>query len=148
MAEQEQESFVDEEPIAPISINKYDPFQLRETLNDTLVQLLEEKGFVEDNTETNMKIVTGILAVGVAGASQWLMMQEEQQYKLKNTTHIHGICIVLYGLLMAVYYYIDAYMVKDSFFKCQSHSLKGLGGKADRLTFSSVIENYDDKFKF
>lgn len=49
-SEEEFESFVDEEPIAPVSINKYDPYQLKECINDTIVQILEEKDFVEDNT--------------------------------------------------------------------------------------------------
>ena len=35
-SEEEFESFVDEEPIGPVSINKYDPYQLRECTNETI----------------------------------------------------------------------------------------------------------------
>ena len=45
---EEFESFVDEEPIAPVSINKYDPFQLKGNVDDTFMNLLEEIGFEED----------------------------------------------------------------------------------------------------
>ena len=40
--EEEFESFVDEEPIAPLSINKYDPFSLKAGIDETIVSLLEE----------------------------------------------------------------------------------------------------------
>ena len=39
---EEVESIIDVEPIAPVSINKYDQNQLKEFINDTVVCLLEE----------------------------------------------------------------------------------------------------------
>ena len=59
--EEEFESFVDEEPIATVSINKYDPFQLRECTCETLITILEEKSFVEDTKITDMKILIGFI---------------------------------------------------------------------------------------
>ena len=60
-SEDEFESFVDEEPIATVSINKYDPYQLRDCTTDTIVAILEEKSFVEDTKITDMKIVIGFI---------------------------------------------------------------------------------------
>ena len=42
----EGESFCDEEPICPISVNKYDQFQLKAAMDDTIVNLLDEQKFV------------------------------------------------------------------------------------------------------
>ena len=64
-SDEEFESFVDEEPIGPVSITKYDPYQLIEFTNDTIKAILEEKGFVEDTTVMDIKIVIDILLVGV-----------------------------------------------------------------------------------
>ena len=66
---EEFESFVDEEPIAAVSINKYDQNQLREGINDTLTALLEEQGFQEDHQIINCKIVLGLISVAIAAYS-------------------------------------------------------------------------------
>ena len=60
-SEEEFESFVDEEPIATVSINKYDPYQLREVTCETLIAILEEKSFVEDTRITDIKIVIAVV---------------------------------------------------------------------------------------
>ena len=68
--EEEFESYVDEEPIAPVSVNKYDQYQLKGNIDDCLINLLEEKEFIEDNTNINLKILIGTLCVGIAAFSQ------------------------------------------------------------------------------
>ena len=55
--EEEFESFVDEEPIAPLSINKYDPYNLKAGMDETIVKLLEEYGYEEDNSDMDYKIL-------------------------------------------------------------------------------------------
>ena len=65
------ESYVDEEPIAPVSINKYNPYELKGNLDDTIINLLEEKKFVEDNTNMNLKIVLGLLCIAISAVSQF-----------------------------------------------------------------------------
>ena len=56
-SENDFESFADEEPIAPLSINKYDPYQLKAGMDECIVALLEEKNFVEDNKMMDLKLV-------------------------------------------------------------------------------------------
>ena len=75
-SEEEFESFVDEEPIAPVSINKYDPYQLREVTNETIQQILEEKGFVEDTTVIDLKI---IISIGLVASTLWAFFYRKDE---------------------------------------------------------------------
>ena len=59
----------DEEPINPVCINKYDPYQLKGTIDDTLIILLEEKGFKENNYINNLKIALGLVCIALAAFS-------------------------------------------------------------------------------
>ena len=52
---------MDEEPIAPISVNKYDQFQLKAAMDDTIISLLDEQKFEQDNGHTDIKIGISLL---------------------------------------------------------------------------------------
>ena len=71
---------MDEEPIAPVSINKYNPYELKGNIDDTIINLLEEKDFVEDNKNMNLKIVLGLLCIAVAAVSQ-LYKKDDEEWK-------------------------------------------------------------------
>ena len=71
----------------------------------------------------NTKIMVGIGCVLIAGASQYFMMLDEPQYKFKNMMGFHCICVFLYGLFMAFYYYIDYFMVGEMFFVSYPHKV-------------------------
>ena len=75
-SEEEFESFVDEEPIGPVSINKYDPFQLRECTNETIQMILEEMGFVEDTKIIDMKIIIDII---LAASTIWAYLYKKDE---------------------------------------------------------------------
>ena len=62
-------SFVDEEPIDPLSINKYDPYQLKSKIDDLIIQLLDEMKWEEDNTSIDYKIVVTAIACAVTAFS-------------------------------------------------------------------------------
>lgn len=78
--QQKQESFIDEEPIAQLSINKYDPYALKGTIDDCLVQLLEEKGFKENCRMVDYKILIGIMSILVTLASQFYKPDETWEW--------------------------------------------------------------------
>ena len=59
--EEEFESFVDEEPIEPLAINKYDQYSLRGGMDDTIVKLLGERGYKEDEKLMDYKIFVCII---------------------------------------------------------------------------------------
>ena len=145
-----ESALVAEEPIAPISINKYNQFELKEHLNDTIVCFMEEKGFREDNQIVDLKIVIGLLASVVIGFNQYYQMQSESnpEMKLDKIYNYHVLSVAGYVLLMGVYYYVEYYMCHDSFYTFYGDKLKGLKGKPIKVQFTSVMDDYDDKFKF
>ena len=112
---EEFESYIDEEPIAPVSINKYNPYELKGNIDDTIINILEEKKFVEDNTNMNYKIVLGTLCVAVAAVSQ-LYKKDDPDWKFPKNWFFQSICVALYGIIMAAYYYVENYMMGDVFF--------------------------------
>ena len=123
-SDEEFESYVDEEPIAPLSINKYDPFQLKGTVDDTIVALLEEKQFLEDNYAISLKILIGFGCIGITAAQNLIpYYSEDDQWKFPNNKVFLGVCVVIYMILMAGYYYVTMFIEKESFFKSQSNKV-------------------------
>ena len=120
--EEEFESFVDEEPIATVSINKYDPYQLREITCETLIAILEEKGFVEDTKVTDMKIMIGIIQVAVTVGVHFYR-QDDKDFTFGDRKPMLVANIVIYSLLMMAYYYIDWFIIKDNFFISKKHDV-------------------------
>ena len=102
-----------------MSINKYDPFQLKAGIDDCVVALLEERGFQEDNTYMDRKIVVSVLAIAVALLSQFYKPDETWEFPKANKFQM--CCIALYGACMAMYYYIDYYQIADTFFCSSVH---------------------------
>ena len=134
--EEEFESYVDEEPIAPVSINKYNLYELKGNIDDTIINILEEKKFEEDNTNMNLKIVLGILCVSVAAVSQFYK-KDDPDWKFPKNWYFQSVCVAIYGIIMAFYYYVENYMMGDVFFSaskspvsiytpnfCQIHSVR------------------------
>ena len=122
--QKEFESFADEEPIAPVSVNKYDPFQLKAGMDECIVALLEEKKFIEDNRLMDIKLVIYAMQIGITAFSQ-LYKPDESWHFLNNKPMQMGF-VALYGLLVVVFYYVDTYMIGECFFECTSHPVSRL----------------------
>ena len=124
-SEEEFESFVDEEPIAPVSINKYDPYQLREITNDTIQAILEEKGFVEDTKVIDMKIVIDVILVAVT-LWAYFYKKDEENVQFSDKKPVLLASVIIYGFFMACYYYVDYFVEGNVFFKCKDHNVSGI----------------------
>ena len=131
-SEEEFESFVDEEPIATVSINKYDPYQLRDCTTDTIVAILEEKSFVEDTKITDMKIVIGTIQVAITAAVHMYGYEDKDVFFDDKKPYI-VINIVVYALLMMAYYYIEWFVIKDQFFITKEHKVSPQHFYANKL---------------
>jgi len=94
---------------------------LREYTNDTMVALLEERGFLEDNTFINMKILCGVGCTVIALLSQFWKSHEEE--KLLDHKPWQMFCVAVYTVFMSGYYYIDYFLAKDTFFMCNGHEV-------------------------
>ena len=79
------------------------------------MQILEEKEFVEDNTLMDQKIIIGILAVAVALVSQFYKKGDED-WKFPKDKGFQAVCVVCYGILSLLYYYVDTIKKGDCFF--------------------------------
>ena len=80
--EEEFESFADEEPIHPVSINKYDPYNLRGFIDDCIVELLNENQFIEDNYWINLKILITASACALTAFMQ--LYKPNDRWKFEN----------------------------------------------------------------
>ena len=80
--EEEFDSFADEEPIHPVSINKYDPYNLRGFIDDCITELLDEMKFYEDHRWINLKIV--ITAVACALTAFMQLYKPDDSWAFEN----------------------------------------------------------------
>ena len=74
---------------------------------------------MEDNQHINLKIVFGIGCSTIALLSQFWKTHEEE--KLLEHPAWQAFCVVVYSVFMALYYYVDYFMVRESFFMCNGH---------------------------
>ena len=110
---------MDEEPIAPLSINKYDQYSLKAGLDECITALLEERGFKEDNKWMDIKILVVLGQLGVTVIGQ-LYKPDESWYFLNNKP-FQCLLIALYVGLFGVYYFIDTWILAEEFFSSQDH---------------------------
>ena len=118
--EEEQYSYIDEEPIAPVSINKYDPYALKGNIDDCIVAVLGEKKFVEDNKVSNIKILLGTSMIILACTSQFYKNNPYTGYDTKwhfpDSYWFHFVIVACYGFLNCGYLYIEYYMQSETFY--------------------------------
>ena len=117
--EEEFESFIDEEPISPLSINKYDPFSVKAAIDECLVNLLEERQFTEDNYWMDLKIVTAAILLVITAVAQ--LYKPDPSWEFLNNKPFQCVLIVLYGFFTCVYWYIDNYCIDEIFFITKTH---------------------------
>ena len=108
-----------------MSVNKYDPYQLREVTNETIQMILEEGGFIEDTKIIDMKIA---IDIGLAAVTLWayLYKKDEENVQFRDKRMVLFISVILYGILMAAYYYIDYFVAGNIFFKCKDHEVSSI----------------------
>ena len=93
--EPEFESYVDEEPIAPVSINKYDPYLVKGHIDDAMALLLEENKFDENNRVSNLRIGVGLGMIAITCVS-YLYRYGDDDFHLPNSYNFQFVCCVIY----------------------------------------------------
>ena len=118
--EEEDASYIDEEPIAPVSINKYDPYALKGNIDDCIVAVLGEMKFVEDNSIVNLKIVLGLMMIGLAATGQFYKKNPytgfDDDWKFPDSYWFHFVVVGLYSVVSLGYYYIEYYVQSERFY--------------------------------
>ena len=69
-----------------------------------------------------MKIVIDILLVAVT-LWAYLYKKEEENVQFRDKKGVLMISVVIYGILMAAYYYVDYFVEGNVFFKCKDHQV-------------------------
>ena len=120
--EKDFESFVDEEPISSLSINKYDPYQLKAGIDELIIELLDEKKWEEDHKAINYKICVTAGACAITAFQQ--LYKPDKTWEFPNANGKEAICITIYLILMGIYYYIDEWYLGPTFYISTKHQLK------------------------
>ena len=123
----------DEEPISKVSVNKYDPYSLKSSIDEEIafvrylkclkhvsIQLLEDKGFKEDNKYTDLKILVALIACVLGVVSHFYPIP----FPLNKTLLIG--CVIGYIICASLYYYIENKLEGDAFYIARSHEIKGI----------------------
>jgi len=107
--------------VSKVSINKYDPFQLKGALDDEIAYLLEEeKGFTEDNRTTDLKILVAFVACVLGVVSHFYPIPFPQ-----NKPLLIG-CVVGYGICASLYYLIEKRVQGNAFYESSGHGVNAL----------------------
>ena len=84
--------------------------------------ILEEMGFVEDTKIIDMKIIIDII---LTASTIWayLYKKDEENVQFRDKRTVLFISVVIYGVFMALYYYIDYFVAGNIFFTCKDHEV-------------------------
>ena len=110
---------VPEYPLATSSVNKYDPYSLKSSLDEELIAFLEEKNFKEITHWTDLKIGI-LLLVCLAAYYSHFVAKFPQDWPL-----VVG-CSLAYIILMTIHYLNECRIEKDEIFSSKSHVVSTL----------------------
>merc|ERR1712046_450025 len=112
---QEFESYVDEEPIAPVAICKYDPYLVKGHIDDAISLLLDERKWEENNRVSNMRIGVGLSMIAITAVAH-LYRYGEPDWHLPESYNFTAVCVAIYYFFQALYYYVEWFEVGDLFY--------------------------------
>ena len=79
----------------------------------------DERKFVEFTMYTDIKCVIFLIACGLGYYSHMVC-------KFPRDFQQVAVCVLVYGSLMAIHYYIESYLEKDAFFISKSNEVSGI----------------------
>ena len=104
----------------------------------TKTQLLENRGFQEDNKYTDLKILVAFIACVLGVTSHFYPIPFPQ-----NKLLLVG-CVLGYVICASAYYYIEKFQEGDAFFLARSHTINALK-EYQKMRFSSDIDTVTKK---
>ena len=107
---------------------------MKGTLDDEIISILEQKNFTIDNKSTDLKILVALIACVLGAVSHFYPIPFP-----KNKLLLIG-CVAGYMLCATLYYLIEKYMEKDSFFIAKSHNINAVKD-FQRVVFSSSFDS-------
>jgi hypothetical protein len=122
-------------------INKYSIHEMKAAIDNQIIEFLENNGFVEHHRFTNLKILTGTFCIF------WTAVAYLYPKPFPENFNLVLLSLILYGIGSAVYYYLEKYVVKQSFYtgSNENYYSKLRYGKKEKLKcvrLSSEIKDY------
>ena len=108
-------------------------------MDDELSEIALNKGFVESQMFSNIKLVLAAFLV-FFGAYSYIKLQPIERFFTMNVLFLIG-----YFLCSCAYYYVENFMEKETFFKASKSGVKDLQ-RYRNVRFSSDIGVYDGNY--
>lgn len=122
-------------------INKYSIHEMKATIDSHIIEYLEKNEFVEFHLFTNLKILFGFFCIF------WTAIAYLYPKPFPENFNLVLMSLIFYGLGSASYYYLEKYMIKQSFYTGTSENYfnKLRYAKKEKLKcirISSEIKDY------
>ena len=122
-------------------INKYDPYQLKDAVDNHISTLLFDKGYSESIGLYLFKMLLAVLCVFL-GAYSYLKLVPIQKFFVLNVA-----CLVGYWAVCLIFYYIEYFKEKNCFFIVSSTTDEKMKD-VSAIRFSSKTVLYDGIYNF
>jgi len=130
----------------PSPINKYSIYEMKAAIDGQIMEYLEKNEFVEDNLNTNLKIVFGTFCIFWTGMAYFYPKPFPENFS------ISVVSLVMYMIGSSLYYYVEKFMIKQTFYtgigeKYVQNLRQGNKEKLKAIKLSSEIKDYDHLYQ-
>jgi hypothetical protein len=129
------------------AINKYSIYEMKNAIDTKIVDFLEKNGFKEDHTHSNLKIFVGLFCLVFTALAYFYPLPFPENY------NVIALSVAMYAIGSAVYYYVEKYVIKQSFYTGFSNSYtqdvrKGRNVPIKNIRISSDIKDHSHQYNF
>ena len=93
-----------------IPINKYSIYELKSEIDQSIVSHLEKKEFIENHTNSNLKIVVGLITLTCTAVAYFY----PKPFPLNYNAILFS--VIGYGIFSTIYWYLDKHYIKNTFY--------------------------------
>jgi len=97
-------------------INKYSIHEMKATIDSQIIEYLEKNEFVEFHLYTNLKILFGFFCIF------WTALAYLFPKPFPENFNVVLLSLIFYGIGSALYYYLEKYVIKQSFYTGSSEN--------------------------
>ena len=93
-----------------IPINKYSIYELKSEIDQSIIAHLEKEDFIENHTNSNLKIVVGLITLTCTAVAYFY----PKPFPLNYNAILFS--VIGYGIFSTIYWYLDKHYIKNTFF--------------------------------
>ncbi len=125
-----------------IPINKYSVYDLKSAMDNRIAEFLESKGFQEIHQHTNLKIVVGMFCL------VWTALAYFNGRAFPDNYSIIMVSLAFYSLGSLVYWYVEKYMIKNTFYITENAKYFSEVIKNERIKYIKLNSDVRDNEQF